>query len=102
MIVSEASATAEEARIIHDLVSESVENAAKRGRLPKQVHPDFRLEFGEDSAGDPAVWIWFLVDNDRPSQEETKQAVDLTDDIQNAVLQSPARHWPYVKYSGSK
>src|SRR5579875_1399110 len=102
MIVSEAAATGDEAKVIRKLVLECVEKAAKQGRLPKQVHRDFGLEFGEDSAGDPAVWIWFPVDDDRLSREEIEQVAELTDSIQREVLQSQGRHWPYVVYGQRK
>jgi len=49
---------AEEAEI-RELVSE----AAK-----PEGYSDFELTFGEDSTGDPAVWIWFLID--RPNEAD--------------------------------
>lgn len=102
MIVSEATATGDDATLIRNLVTECLKRAIDEGRLPKQIRPEFTLEFGEDSSGDPAVWIWLPTDAQRASKADGKQAADLTKSIQKAVLGSPVRFWPYVVYGQRK
>jgi len=60
----------------------------------------FAIEFGEDSTGDPAVWIWFEVDDDlNPSKEKLSELTGLyrsvTSDILKKLGGSP---WPYVGF----
>lgn len=102
MIVSEAAATGDETAIIRNLVTGCVKRAVEEGRLPKQISPEFTLEFGEDSSGDPAVYIWFPTDAQRPSKADVDHAADLRDSIQKAILGSSIRLWPHVVYGQRK
>lgn len=102
MIVSEATATGDDAAIIRNLVTECVKRAVEEGRLPKQISPEFTLEFGEDASGDPAVYIWFPTDAQRPSKADVDHAADLRDSIQKAIRSSPVRLWSYVVYGRRK
>lgn len=70
---------------------------AVAGQLPNWV-ADFRFETGEDSTGDPALWVWVLM------RDEVADAV--SDDEVSAVRQrlfdaarrvNPER-WPYIRF----
>jgi len=67
-----------------------------RRKLPKGIL-SWDAEFGEDSTGDPAVWVWFHF-KDRPGIAKTKvhQLADFTQRITFDILDAKIREWPYV------
>lgn len=79
-----------EASRLHDLVKEY---AVKAG------YERFQLEFGEDSTGTPAVWVWFIVDDDlKPSQEKLASANTLVKTVRSELIRSGEERWPYVSF----
>lgn len=75
---------------LHDLISKYA-NEAGYGR--------FQLEFGEDSTGTPAVWVWFIVDDDlNPSKAKLSSANTLAQRIRSEVIRSGQGRWPYVSF----
>lgn len=82
--------TTAEAKKIHALL--------RRRRLPPSVR-GFALEFGEDSTGDPAVWIWFEVDDDlRPSSRKLEELSELARSVTADILKKDFGRWPYVGF----
>lgn len=58
----------------------------------------YDVEFGEDWEGDPAVRVWFLVDDDlRPSGEKVERVGRFTRDVAQALLDAELSHWPFVR-----
>lgn len=66
------------------------------GKRPSYVKK-YQLEFGEDHAGDPAIWIRLKVtkDND-PSPQKVTELRKFADDLQDRILALRLRRWPYV------
>jgi hypothetical protein len=85
-------ASVDEVRNIHDIV--------KKRRTPEGVR-DFEVRFGTDATGAPAVWIWFLVDEDaNPSPEKVSQLTEFGNLVRSDLLQSNLRYWPYIDFRG--
>ena len=79
-----------EVKRIHDLVRES---AAPEG------FRSFELRFGEDSTGDPAVWIWFAIDPQYPTAKESIQTLSrLQRRMKSALLRAQVDRIPYVRF----
>ena len=58
----------------------------------------YDVEFGSDWEGDPAVYVWFLIDDDlRPSEEKLQRVGRFTDQITRALLDAELSHWPFVR-----
>ena len=83
--------TLDEAKRIDDVI--------RKRKLPPSVR-DFRIEFGADSTGDPAVTIWLVVDDDsNPSKHVLNKVTQFVRDIENDLMDLGLRHWPYVRFS---
>ena len=83
--------TAEEARKIHQII--------KKRPLPESVR-SFKVEFGTDSTGDPAVTIWLIVDDDpNPPKRVLDQTTKFVRDTESDLLKLGLRHWPYIRFS---
>jgi hypothetical protein len=69
-----------------------------RWTLPSNVH-GFEIDFGEDSAGDPAVWIWLTVDDEiQPSDQSIAGLAQFVRGVRNDLLRAGLRYWPYVRF----
>jgi hypothetical protein len=80
----------EEVRKIHDLI--------KKQELPENVR-GFQLRFGKDSTGDTAVWIRFVVrDNKNPTQREISRLTDFGNVVRSQLLNADISYWPYVEF----
>jgi hypothetical protein len=75
-------------------IQEVVEEVDDRPCTVKAIE----VEVGEDSTGDPAAWIWLVVD---PSVESSRKALhDVTlfaGRVQASVLERGLTQWPYVR-----
>ena len=77
-----------------------------RAVLDRPGRPDsikgFQIEFGEDHAGDPAVWVWLLVRDDNRSPQELQELLDTSIPFSRAVgtelVGMRLAHWPYVRF----
>ncbi|MFO1079690.1 MAG: hypothetical protein U1E23_03560 [Reyranellaceae bacterium] len=59
----------------------------------------FELEFTEDSMGDPAIYVWFTVEDDlNPSKEKIASVNALVHDVTQALLDSGDGRFPYVQF----
>lgn len=86
---NEIGAPLAEASRVHDLVAKYANKAG---------YKHFQLEFGEDSTGTPAIWVWFIVDDDlKPSQEKLASANTLAQEVRSELIRSEER-WPYVNF----
>jgi hypothetical protein len=90
MPIPPSAASGKEARIFHEIVG-------RHGALPEGVRRvEFR--FGEDSAGEPAVWIVFVASNDlKPSKGKIADLQRVADEVRSEVLRSDSQRWPYVE-----
>jgi hypothetical protein len=63
--------------------------------------PDIKgydIEFGQDWEGDPAVRVWFLVDDDvQPSDEKVKRVGRFTNAVERSLIDADLSHWPFVR-----
>jgi hypothetical protein len=67
--------------------------------LPESVRT-FRIEFGTDSTGDPAVTIWLIVDDDpNPPKRVLDQVTRFVSETESDLIDSGLRHWPYIRFS---
>ncbi|HVC61396.1 MAG TPA: hypothetical protein VND19_13670 [Acetobacteraceae bacterium] len=58
----------------------------------------YDVEFGSDWEGDPAVRVWFLIDDDlRPSDEKLQRVGRFKDAVTRALLDAELSHWPFVR-----
>lgn len=85
-------ASEDEAALVRDLVKkQKFPPAVKKGR--------FTIEFGEDSTGEPAVWIWFLVDDDlNPTKQKISELNHFANTVRSALLRAKMPYWPYVEF----
>ena len=79
------------------------ETAIVRGILDKwQLPSNVRgtdLEFGEDSNGEPAVWIWLTVDDElKPSDESIVGLNWFVTNVRSELLRAGLHYWPYVRF----
>lgn len=67
------------------------------GMPPPDDVKGYDVEFGSDWEGDPAVYVWFLVDDDlRPSEEKLERVGRYMDKVTRALLDAELSHWPFV------
>ena len=61
--------------------------------------PLFDLSFGEDSTGNPAVWVSFLLDREYPT---TKDSIDslihLEDHVKSNLFKNEVDRIPYIRF----
>lgn len=84
-------ATVEEASQLHDLVR-------KRTPFPESV-TGVRFRFGEDSSGDPALWVTIVAMADlNPTIEKVDRIRRFAEDLRSDILESHLTdRWPYVE-----
>lgn len=59
----------------------------------------FELEFEEDWSGEPAVWVWLLLDEDVGySAPEMPGLSEFARRLQARLLEWQIRRWPYVSF----
>ena len=67
--------------------------------LPESVR-GFKVEFGTDSTGDPAVTIWLIVDDDpNPPKRILDQTTRFVRETENDLMGLGLRYWPYIRFS---
>ncbi|MDQ2803486.1 MAG: hypothetical protein M3Y41_12700 [Pseudomonadota bacterium] len=82
--------TAEDERTIRQVVA---------SRPWPEAVEDVELEFGEDSSGDPAVWVWLLVAPDlEPPAATMRELSDFAQSIRWGLTEPDLKHWPYVGF----
>jgi hypothetical protein len=90
LIASQSGAPISEVRLVHKLV--------KRVGRPVGIQ-SFEVEFGEDSTGDAAVWVWFSIRDDFPT---SKSGIDKLNEFATSVRQellgSKLNRVPYVRF----
>jgi hypothetical protein len=70
----------------------------KDGRMLHGVKA-VEVDFGEDSTGDPAVWISLTVDDEiSPSQQRISELSDLARSLRDEILKTGIAYWPYVNF----
>jgi len=79
-------------------VARTIERIVARQQLPHDVK-GFKIEFGEDSSGVAAVWVWLEVDEDlKPPQEKITTLGQLERTLTAALLNADLGVWPYVGF----
>ena len=78
------------------------EEATIRRIVDAMLRPEdvkgYDVEFGSDWEGDPAVRVWFLIEDDlRPSDEKLKRVGRFMDEVRDALLDAELSHWPFVR-----
>jgi hypothetical protein len=64
---------------------------------PEEVK-GYDVEFGSDWEGDPAVRVWFLIDDDlRPSDDKLQRVGRFMDYVTEMLLDAELSHWPFVR-----
>jgi|ERR1700722_7310586 hypothetical protein len=59
----------------------------------------WNAEYGEDSTGDPAIWIWFHYrDEDGISQDKIHELTDFVRSVRSDLLEAKIGRWPYVGF----
>lgn len=57
----------------------------------------WKFEIGNDSTGDPAVWIWLYVDEEVLSRKEISRVTTVIEQkIHDALIAAGVERWPYV------
>lgn len=76
----------------------AVKQLVKKHPRPASVR-EVQIELGEDSTGDPAVWISLIVDEDlNPSRAKLEELNAFSDTITSEILKHDPRRFPYVRY----
>ena len=80
--------------------SEGIENALRKMKgLPVAVK-DWRVETGEDSTGDEAVWVWItLKDDDIDRTIRARVRACVRDAVHRSLRQQEP--WVYVRFRGA-
>ena len=72
-------------------------DALIRAAIANSIVSGFHLEFGEDSNGERAVWIYLRVDSKQKwSKQDEAEVYRVTSTIRNGIIQSKIGYWPYV------
>jgi hypothetical protein len=75
-----------------------IRSVVRAHRFPPGVRR-FEVEYGEDSTGAPAVWIWFIVDDDPDlSDAKLSQLNEFVRSVTFDLLDSGVEHWPYIHF----
>ena len=75
-----------------------IRGVVNKHKFPRGVR-GWTAEFGEDSTGDPAVWIWFYVkDEAEYSDRRIDELASFTDLIRSGLVDARLSGWPYVGY----
>ncbi len=82
------------------IIGKQVERALA-GRLPGWVR-EIRFETGNDSNGDPAVWLWVEIEDDAATAEMlSKNTRQVRGVLGECVRQLEIPHWPYIRFRTS-
>src|SRR5687767_3742426 len=81
-------------------VSELLERLRDEGRFPPTPKiRRFEVEADHDHTGDPALFIWVLLDDGTPEEEFRWSALrPFEEAIREAVFASDDPRWPYVRF----
>lgn len=80
----------EEVNQIYDLIG--------RHGWPADVRT-FEVKFGKDSTDDPAVWIWYLVQDDHnPSAEKITKLNQFANSVRDDRFKANIKYWPYIDF----
>ena len=75
-----------------------VDSVIKKHQLPGGVKT-WSAEYGDDSTGEPSVWIWFHYrDQDGVSQPKIHELTDFARLIRDDLFKAKIGRWPYVGY----
>ena len=81
-----------------------IDEVVQAQHFPKGVKPtNYSIEFGEDSTGQPSVWIRLAIDDDHrdPSKSWISEVGDFLAELRKSLLNKPIRHWPYIELKTS-
>ncbi len=80
-------------------IQEAIDRA--RGQLPaRPVVVDVRFELGDDSTGDPAVFVMTLLDEQTRDEEWTSENLDpIVDQLTEAVVGTGLDRLVYVRFA---
>lgn len=95
MVNSSFSGSQNERRLIDEVVSSQ--------RFPKGLTRNYKVEFGEDSTGQPSVWIRLVVDDEHQNPTTTwiVEVRDFVAILRKELLEKPLSHWPYIELTSS-
>ena len=81
-------------------IEELLERLRNEGRFPaKPKIRRFEVEADYDHTGDPALFIWVLLEDDTPEEEQRWADVKpIEETIREAVFASGDPRWPYVRF----
>jgi len=75
-----------------------IRNLINRHKRPSGVET-WNAELGEDSGGEPAVWVWFhFKDEDGISQDKIHELTDFVQSVRSELLDANIDRWPYVGF----
>ncbi len=82
--------------------TEIVEAVLRKQKLPDGVL-GFEFQFGEDSTGDPALWIWFdVLDDLAPSKQKLTAYGSLAKAVKNELREKRISYWPFVRFRAAE
>jgi len=57
---------------------------------------DFKCEAGEDSSGDPCLWVWFVIDDEIPTRKDFGRiGTELREKARNVLRTNGIERFPY-------
>ncbi|HUN43508.1 MAG TPA: hypothetical protein VMU81_24700 [Acetobacteraceae bacterium] len=78
--------------------ADKISRVIRSRALPESVR-NFKIEFGPDSTGDPAVTIWPIVDDDpNPPKRVLDETSRFVRETETDLVNLGLRHWPYVRF----
>lgn len=69
----------------------------KGQHFPKDVR-GFDLKFERNSAGEPAVWVIFLVKDQDVSDSKFRLLNEFGEQIRSKIFESDLPYWPYIQF----
>ena len=78
--------------------TDALRKAIKGVKFPRGF-VSWESRFGQDSSGDPAVWIWVIVDDDAADDPGfTAESTRVSREIREALQRTGSDRWPYVRF----
>lgn len=89
---------------IRDITGAGSQEAARIHEVVREIaQPEgfgtFHIRYGEDSTGDPAVWVWIMLRPDQPTDKDSiGTLVSLRNRVKAALLDAGIQRIPYIRF----
>lgn len=78
--------------------SEILDLLQKQDRPWRDLVAEWKVETGEDSLDDPAIWVWVILKSIKSNQEELEQLDKIDKQVIETIAESGEKRWVYVQF----